>query len=116
ARFAISELVFASISPSPHTSEAPSRPSRHASPSLPRAALETQPLEGSQTSTVQGSSSAHSSSLVHGGAAMVDVLVELVDVVVVDVLVESVDVSAEASASIRPNPVASSKTAASLST
>jgi hypothetical protein len=46
---------------------------------------------------VQASSSAHSSSLVHRGAARVDVVVELVDVVVdvgrvVDVVVELVDV------------------------
>src|SRR5262245_53826884 len=90
-RFAISEPVFASISPGPHTSAAPSCRNRHASPSVPAAGVDTQPRSGSQTSTVQASSSAHSSSLVHG-AGRVDVLVELVDVVVVDVLVELADV------------------------
>src|SRR5262245_9952283 len=90
-RFAISEPVFASISPGPHTSAAPSCRNRHASPSVPAAGVDTQPRTGSQTSTVQASSSAHSSSLVHG-AGRVDVLVELVDVVVVDVLVGLVDV------------------------
>src|SRR5262249_42246394 len=90
-RFAISEPVFASIPPGPHTSGAPSCVRRHASPSLPAAGVDTQPRTGSQTSTVQASSSAHSPSLVHG-AGRVDVLVELVDVVVVDVLVGLVDV------------------------
>src|SRR5262245_17266637 len=112
----MTERVLASISPGPHTSEAPSCLSRHANPSVPAGDLDTQPRSGSQVSTVQASSSVHSSSLVHGGAAMVDVLVELVDVVVVDVVVESVEVSAEASASIRPKPLASSNPAAPMST
>src|SRR5262245_66445617 len=95
-RFAISELVFASISPGLHTSAAPSCRNRHASPSVPAGGVDTQPRTGSQTSTVQASSSAHSASLVHGGAARVDVVVELVDVVVdvgreVDVGVVRVD-------------------------
>src|SRR5262249_8300107 len=77
--------------PGPHTSGAPSCVRRHASPSMPTAGVDTQPRSGSQTSTVQASSSAHSSSLVHG-AGRVEVLVELVDVVVVDVLVGLVDV------------------------
>src|SRR5215468_5055750 len=99
-RFAISEPVFASISPGPQTSAAPSCRNRHASPSVPAAGVDTQPRTGSQTSTVQASSSAHSASLAHGGAERVDVVVELVDVVVevgrvVDVVVELVDVVVE---------------------
>src|SRR5262249_43625172 len=129
-------------------------------PSVPAAGVDTQPRTGSQTSTVQASSSAHSASLAHGGAERVDVVVELVDVVVevgrvvgvvvelVDVLgeagragdpgrglggagvvgvggggggggggvVELVDVSAEASASSRPKPLASSNPGAPMST
>src|SRR5262249_50648246 len=149
-RFGISEPVFASISPGPHTSGAPSCVRMHASPSMPAAGVDTQPSSGSQTSTVQASSSAHSSSLVHGAgrvdvvveladvvvvdvlvelaevvvvavlfglvAVVVDVLVELVDVVVVDVLVEPVSVSAAATASRRPKPLASSKPGAPMST
>src|SRR5262249_18280418 len=129
-RLAISELVFASISPVLHTSAAPSRCNRHASPSVPAGGVDTQPSTGSQTSSVQASSSAHSSSLAHGGATRVDVVVELVDVVldvgpvvdvvvelvdvvvdvgrVVDVVVELVDGSAAASASMRPKPLESS--------
>ena len=96
-RVAISALVFASISPGLHTSAAPSCRNRHASPSVPAGGADTQPRTGSQTSTVQASSSAHAASLVHAGAARVDVVVELVDVVVdvgrvVDVVVELVDV------------------------
>src|SRR5262245_24308890 len=126
-RFTISEPVFALISPGPHTSGAPSCVRRHASPSMPTAGVDTQPRSGSQTSTVQASSSAHSSSLVHGAGrvdvlvelvdvVVVDVLVELVDVVVVDVLVESVSVLAAATASRRPKPLASSKPGAPMST
>src|SRR5262245_8082501 len=97
---AISALVFASISPGLHTSAAPSCRNRHASPSVPAAGVDTQPRTGSQTSTVQAASSAHSASRAHGGAARVDVVVELVDVVVevgrvVDVVVELVDVVVE---------------------
>src|SRR5262245_3990846 len=120
-RLAISELVFASISPLRHTSAAPSCRKRHASPSVPAGGAETQPRTGSQTSTVQASSSAHSSSLAHGGAARVDVVVELVDVVVdvgrvVEVVVEPVDGSAAASASMRPKPLASSNPWGPMST
>src|SRR5262249_959504 len=137
-RFTISEPVFALISPGPHTSGAPSCVRRHASPSMPTAGVDTQPRSGSQTSTVQASSSAHSSSLVHGAGrvevlvelvdvvvvdvlvglvdVVVDVLVEVVDVAVVDVLVESVSASAAATASRRPKPLASSKPGASMST
>src|SRR5262249_40199932 len=129
-------LVFASISPVLHTSAAPSRRNRHASPSVPAGGVDTQPSTGSHTSTVQASSSAHSSSLAHGGATRVDVVVELVDVVVdvglvdvvvelvdvvvdiglVDVVVELVDGSAAASASMRPKPLASSNPCGPMST